>query len=106
MIDEARRTLDRVPGVHEVKPMHGNPDSVLVKCEPDAVRPVKTKMQRSGYSYQPRQSREADARYGDSAKMMWHVFKPSGGSRGHPRNSRDLTRAVQRGDFGLPGGRG
>lgn len=94
-VAEVRRLLGRVRGVHRVEPVDGAPDEVAVFCEPQAVRPVKASLMREGYSYQPRRPGPRER----------HVFKLSGGSRrGPPRNSRELTRSVQRGEFDMFGG--
>jgi len=96
-VRDAKRALGRQNA--EVREHPRQRDSVIVNCDDNDLRAVKAKLQRAGYSYQPRRNLHGVEKTRDT----WHVFKESSGSRGPPRNSKELTRGLQSGDLDFTG---
>lgn len=93
-VKKARRALGRLDA--EVREHPRAASAVLVRCDPRDLRAVKARLMREGFSPQPR----SDLRGVVDEPSDWHVFMASGGSRnGPPRNSRELTRDVQKGEL-------
>lgn len=86
-IQEVERILSRVP-VERIQAVDGQPDMVKIKTDERTLRAVKTRLMREDYDYRARAST------GD-----WYYFQKHNRRSEQPRNRRQVTRDIQRGDF-------